>query len=72
MVYAGVGGAQHAASVHDEPASSNELPIAEPEFLKGKRRKKGADKSVLAMKPGGRGLTVVGDDAQSISFRAAA
>jgi chromosome segregation protein len=46
------GGAQHAASVHDEPASSNELPVAEPEFLKGKRRKKGADKSVLAMKPG--------------------
>ena len=26
--------------------------MTEPEFLKGKRRKKGADKSVLAMKPG--------------------
>ena len=46
------GEAQHAASLGDEPASGNELPVAEPEFLKGQRRKRSADKSVLARKPG--------------------
>jgi chromosome segregation protein len=44
--------AQHAAPLLAEDLSSGEPPAAESEFLKGKRRKKGADKPVLAMKPG--------------------
>jgi len=35
-----------------EAAASGEEAAAEPEFVKGKRRKKAADKPVLAMKPG--------------------
>jgi chromosome segregation protein len=41
-----------AAPVLDEGSSSGELAAAPQEFLKGKRRKKGGDKPVLAMKPG--------------------
>jgi chromosome segregation protein len=44
-------GAQLAAPVLEEGAAAEE-PAAEPEFVKGKRRKKAADKPVLAMKPG--------------------
>jgi chromosome segregation protein len=44
-------GAQHAAPLQEEGAPA-EGAAAEPEFVKGKRRKKTADKPVLAMKPG--------------------
>jgi chromosome segregation protein len=44
-------GAQLAAPVLEAGAAAEE-PAAEPEFVKGKRRKKAADKPVLAMKPG--------------------
>lgn len=43
-------GAQEAAPQASESAA--EMPAPEPEFLKGKRRKKGAEKPVLATKPG--------------------
>ncbi len=44
---------QHTFAAQDKAASlPGESPAAEPEFLKGKRRKKGGDKPVLAMKPG--------------------
>ena len=43
--------AQNAAPVKEEGAPAEEA-AAEPEFVRGKRRKKAADKPVLAMKPG--------------------
>jgi chromosome segregation protein len=46
------GGAQHAAPLPGEDPLNTELATAQPEFLKGKRRKKGGDKPVLAVKPG--------------------
>jgi chromosome segregation protein len=45
------GGAQHAAPLLEGVGSQDEV-VAEPEFVKGRRRKKAADKPVLAMKPG--------------------
>jgi chromosome segregation protein len=49
-------GAQHAAPLQGEDLLSGEPAsaevAAEPEFFKGKRRKKAGDKPVLAMKPG--------------------
>jgi chromosome segregation protein len=52
-------GAQHPFATQDKaaPVLNEALPIsepaaAEPEFLRGKRRKKGGDKPVLAAKPG--------------------
>jgi chromosome segregation protein len=47
----GQAGAQHAAPLPEEGAPAEEA-AAEPEFVKGKRRKRAADKPVLAMKPG--------------------
>src|SRR6202048_3932892 len=44
-------GAQDAAALQEEGAPAPEA-VAKPEFVKGKRRKKAADKPVLAMKPG--------------------
>src|ERR1700730_2700190 len=44
-------GAQLAAPLPEEGAPAEGV-LSEPEFLKGKRRKKGADKPVLAMRPG--------------------
>lgn len=48
---AGVDGPQECAVVADVPASGEDA-VAEPEFVKGKRRKKAADKPVLLTKPG--------------------
>src|SRR5258707_860628 len=45
-------GIQDAAPSEAEVAPSAEESAAEPEFVKGKRRKKTADKPVLAVKPG--------------------
>src|SRR5262249_29448000 len=46
-----VDGPQESAIVADVPASGED-PVAEPEFVKGKRRKKAGDKPVLVTKPG--------------------
>ncbi|MHB8503099.1 MAG: chromosome segregation protein SMC [Candidatus Acidiferrales bacterium] len=43
---------QDAAESKDFVPQSDELSTAHPDFLKGKRRKKGTDKPVLATKPG--------------------
>jgi chromosome segregation protein len=48
---AGVDGPQESAVVADVPASGEDA-VAEPEFVKGERRKKAADKPVLVTKPG--------------------
>ena len=43
---------QETAQSQDSAPQSDEMSAATPEFLKGKRRKKGGDKPVLATKPG--------------------
>jgi chromosome segregation protein len=43
---------QDVAEPQDAPSQPDEASLAVPEFLKGKRRKKGGDKPVLASKPG--------------------
>src|SRR5260370_5781844 len=45
-------GAAEAVSVAGDVAASGEEAAAEPEFVKGKRRKKAAEKLALAVKPG--------------------
>jgi chromosome segregation protein len=47
----GQAGAQHTAALPEEGAPAEEA-AAEPEFVKGKRRKKAAEKLALAVKPG--------------------
>ncbi len=43
---------QDAAGPQDSASQPDETSVSVPEFLKGKRRKKGGDKPVLATKPG--------------------
>jgi chromosome segregation protein len=43
---------QEGAQSQDSASQTNEASASVPEFLKGKRRKKGGDKPVLATKPG--------------------